>query len=469
MDYDVLILGGGIIGCSIAYEMSKYNLNIALIEKDYDVADDISFVNTSVVYDGSETSDNIMAALEKDGSKLIEEACEKFNVAYKRIGALRLAENDENSNRLVQMYNRAKERGIGKVHLIDPEEVYKMEPNIKLNVKKALYSENVAIMAPYDLAIAYAEIAADNSVNFRFEEEVLDIQTISKGFNVTTNKNKFTCKVVINTIPDKKYISSKDDDQIKHEGYTDISKNMNYLLVDDNFNKALNKVVINVIDDQKFVINIPNLSIGSVVGVKSTSQLNLNDGLEYANILIPELDSSNISNIFNEEYKKDSMIIDDSKIDMGYISVTGTHYGKITIAPSIARTISKTIANNMDVTYKKEFIDKRRDFYRFREMNKNERNEIISLDSRYGNIICVCNQVTEGEIVDCIRRPLGARTVEGVKRRTGAGLGNCHGSYCSRKIINILAREMDKRPSDIVEDSRDSRLWTNRIKEFDEV
>ena len=164
--------------------------------------------------------------------------------------------------------------------------------------------------------------------------------------------------------------------------------------------------------------------------------------------------------------KKPNDTIDDSKIDMGYISITGTHYGKITIAPAIAKTMSYTIANNMKATYKKNFVDKRREVYRFREMNKSQRNEIISLDKRYGNIVCICNQVSEGEIVDCIRRPLGARTIEGIKRRTGAGLGSCYGSYCDRKILNILAREMNKRPSDIVEDSKNSQLWPSRIKEF---
>ena len=108
MDYDVLILGGGILGCSVAYEMSKYNLNIALIEKDYDIVDDISFVNTSVVYDGSETSNELMSSLEKNGSKLIEEACSKFNVAYKKVGALRIVSDEKGIDDLINMYDRAK-------------------------------------------------------------------------------------------------------------------------------------------------------------------------------------------------------------------------------------------------------------------------------------------------------------------------------------------------------------------------
>lgn len=173
MDYDVLVLGGGIIGCAVAYELSKYNLNIAVIEKEYDIADDISFVNTSIVYDGSETSNNVMAGLEYIGNILLEDLCEKFNVPFKRVGSLRVVNDDNGVIKLDEMYDRAVRRGIDGVYLVEPDEIYEIEPNINTAVKKGLYSQNVAIVAPYDLAIAYAEVASDNGVNFRLEEEVL--------------------------------------------------------------------------------------------------------------------------------------------------------------------------------------------------------------------------------------------------------------------------------------------------------
>lgn len=468
MDYDVLVLGGGIIGCSVAYEMSKYNLNIALIEKDFDIVDDISFVNTSVVYDGSETSDSIMASWEKRGSKLIEDACEKFKVPYKKIGALRVADEDDNVKKLEIMFNRAEKRNIEKVKLLDREDVLKIEPNIDIDIKKALYSENVAIVAPYDLSIAYAEVAAENGVNFRFEEEVIDISNVNKGFKVVTNKNKFTCRVVINTIANDVYVER---DQIKCNEVREYltSKNMSYYLIDNSMKEALNKIVIKVLDDKNFILNIPNLSSGSIIGIKNPIAVNIEDGIKYGQMLIPNIDKCNITNIFNDVYEKDSIVIDDSALDKGYIRVTGTHYAKMTVAPVIAQSISNSIAKNLNTTEKKEFIDKRREIYRFRDMTNEERNELIALDKRYGNIICACNNITEGEIIDAIRRPLGARTVQGVKRRTGAALGSCHGSYCIRKIINILSREMDKKTVDIVEDSKNSRIWISRIKEFDEV
>lgn len=470
MDYDVLVLGGGIIGCAVAYELSKYNLNIAVIEKEFDIADDISFVNTSIVYDGSETSNNVMAGLEYIGNILMEDLCEKFNVPFRRIGSLRVVNDDNGVIKLKEMYERAIRRGIDGVYLIDPDEVYEIEPNINTEVKKGLYSQNVAIVAPYDLAIAYAEVAFDNGVNFRLEEEVLTIQNVTKGFRVVTNKNKFSCKVVINTIANEIYINEKGvvEEKDSEDGINSF-KNMSYILLDDNYEKKLQRIVTKTFDKDTFVVSTPVLNGGSLIGIKSIEKTSLDDNLQYASKLLKGLNKSNINNLFRESYDKDSIVVDDQKIDKGYISVIGTHYGKVTLAPAIAKMLCDTISSNLNCRLKKNFIDKRREFYRFREMDRNEINEVIKLDKRYGKIVCMCNNVSEGEIVDSIRRPLGARTVKGVKRRTGAGFGNCHGAYCNEKIIQILSRELDRKFTDIVDDSKKSNIISGRIKEFKDI
>ncbi len=470
MDYDVLVLGGGIIGCAAAYELSKYNLNIAVIEKEYDIADDISFVNTAIVYDGSETSNNVMSGLEYIGNTLLENLCSRFNVPFKRIGALRVVNDDNGVLKLKEMYDRAIKRGIDDICLINGDEVKKIEPNINTDIKKGLYSKNVAIVAPYDLAIAYAEVASENGVNFRLEEEVLNIEKINKGFRVATNRNKFTCKVVINTIADEIYINEKGVVKEKiSEAEEDSFKNMSYILVDDKYKNKLNNVVTQTFDKDTFVVSTPVINGGSLIGVKSSEKTSLEDNLSYVGVMLKDLNKSIINNLFRESYDKDSIVVDDSEIDKGYISIIGTHYGKITLAPALAKMICDTLTNNLNCTLKKNFIDKRRDFYRLRQMDREELNEAIKVDGRYGKIICNCNNVSEGEIVDCIRRPLGARTVKGVKRRTGAGFGNCHGSYCNEKIISILARELDKKITDIVDDSKNSKIIYSRIKEFKDI
>ena len=470
MDYDVLVLGGGIIGCAAAYELSKYNLNIAVIEKEYDIADDISFVNTAIVYDGSETSNNVMSGLEYIGNILLEDLCSRFNVPFKRIGALRVVNDENGVLKLKEMYDRTVKRGIDGICLINGDEVKKIEPNINTDIKKGLYSKNVAIVAPYDLAIAYAEVASENGVNFRLEEEVLNIEKINKGFRVVTNRNKFTCKVVINTIADEIYINEKGVVKEKNsEAEEDSFKNMSYILVDSKYKNKLNNVVTQTFDKDTFVVSTPVINGGSLIGVKSIEKTSLEDNLSYVGVMLKDLNKSIINNLFRESYDKDSIVVDDSEIDKGYISIIGTHYGKITLAPALAKMICDTLSNNLNCTLKKNFIDKRREFYRVRQMNREELNEAIKVDGRYGKIICNCNNVSEGEIVDCIRRPLGARTVKGVKRRTGAGFGNCHGSYCNEKIISILARELDKKITDIVDDSKNSKIIYSRIKEFKDI
>ena len=470
MDYDVLVLGGGIIGCAAAYELSKYNLNIAVIEKEYDIAEHISFVNTAIVYDASETSNNVMSGLEYIGNTLLENLCSRFNVPFKRIGALRVVNDDNGVLKLKEMYDRAVKRGIDDICLINGDEVKKIEPNINTDIKKGLYSKNVAIVAPYDLAIAYAEVASENGVNFRLEEEVLNIEKINKGFRVATNRNKFTCKVVINTIADEIYINEKGVVKEKiSEAEEDSFKNMSYILVDDKYKNKLNNVVTQTFDKDTFVVSTPVINGGSLIGVKSSEKTSLEDNLSYVGVMLKDLNKSIINNLFRESYDKDSIVVDDSEIDKGYISIIGTHYGKITLAPALAKMICDTLTNNLNCTLKKNFIDKRRDFYRLRQMDREELNEAIKVDGRYGKIICNCNNVSEGEIVDCIRRPLGARTVKGVKRRTGAGFGNCHGSYCNEKIISILARELDKKITDIVDDSKNSKIIYSRIKEFKDI
>lgn len=470
MDYDVLVLGGGIIGCAAAYELSKYNLNIAVIEKEYDIADDISFVNSAIVYDGSETSNNVMAGLEYIGNILLGDLCEKFNVPFKRIGGLRVVNDDNGVVKLEEMYERAVKRGIDGVQLIDSEEVYNIEPNINKNIKKGLYSRNVALVAPYDLALSYAEVASDNGVIFRLEEEVLNIMNIAKGFKVITNKNKFTCKVVINTIANEMFIDEsgvvEEKDELAKEN---TFKNMSYILVDDSYKNKLSRIITQTFDKDTFVVSTPVLNGGSLIGIKSIEKTSLDDNISYAVKILKDLDKNSINNLFRESYDKDSIIVDDSRIDKGFISVTGTHYGKITLAPAIARMLCDTLTNTLKCSQKKHFIDKRRESYKFREMNKDEINEIIKLDNKYGKMICLCNNVTEGEIVDSIRRPLGARTVKGVKRRTGAGFGSCHGAYCNEKIVSILARELGKKVTDIVDDSKNSKIISARIKEFNDI
>lgn len=464
MDYDVLIIGGGIIGCASAYELSKYNLNIALIEKDYDIADDVALINSVIVYDGVECEDSLESKLELMGNKLYNEVSEKFNVPFKRTGGLIIATNENEKKRLEKMYALAVKRGIENISLLDSNEVYKMEPNLNSKVHKGLYSKNLGVVCPYDLAIGYGEVAFDNGVNFKLEEEVIDIQKISRGFRVETNKNKFTCKMVINTTPGKSYsIDNGEKDVVNNAAY------LKYYLIEKDFKESFSNIIFTINEQNERIYTIPSVQGNTIAALNTVDYLNHNEGINKISTLLTTIKDKNIISSYESLIYRNSIIIDDSSIDKGYIKVSAKHYGEVTMTPAIAKIICETVVSNVNCKPKRDFNDKRRDFYRFRDLSNEERNQIIKLDKRYGKIVCLCQQITEGEIVDAIRRPLGARTLEGVKRRTGATLGSCQGAYCINKIVPILARETNKKLTEIVKDSKNSHILLNRIKEFDGV
>jgi L-2-hydroxyglutarate oxidase LhgO len=464
MDYDVLILGGGIIGCAVAYELSKYSLNIALIEKDYDIADDVALVNSAIVYNGVESEDTLMAKLEIMGNSMFDEISARFNIPFKRCGTLLVAEGEKGEKTLNKLYKRALERGINDVEILDSTEVYKLEPNMNNKVAAALHSKSTGIIDPYELALAYGEIAFDNGVIFRLEEEVLDIQNISKGVKVITNKNKITCKMVVNTTPGENY-SINEEKKINTKQKAQLS----YFLSDENYKEYFSNIVFTLKENGDKIYAFKTHYDTIVAGVNTKEAISFEENLSRVSTLVNGFTDENIDSFYQADYDKDIIIVDDSYINKGYINITGKHYAQVTMTPSISKMVCETIVNNMNCQLKKDFNDRRREVYKFRNLSDEERNNIIEVDERYGRMVCLCQQITEGEIVDCIRRPLGARTVEGVKRRTGVTLGRCKGAYCISRIISILARETNKQLTEIVKDSKNSKLLLSRIKEFDSI
>jgi L-2-hydroxyglutarate oxidase LhgO len=465
MDYDVLILGGGIIGCAVAYEISKYNLNIAVIEKDYDIADDVALINTAMIYDGVESEDTLTSKLERMGNKMMDTITAKFDVPFKRCGSLIIAQTDEEVTMIEKIYNRAIDRGTKDVLILEPEYIYEMEPNLNVDIKKALYSKNTGVICPYDLALSYGEVAFDNGVKFKLEEEVLDIQEIPKGFRVITNKNKFTCKMVINTTPSENYsiVNEKKLDVNNDEGI------LKYILLDNNEKATFSHALFMYNSKGERIYTLPTMEGDTVAAISTRDNISYNEVVDRVSKITSGVDNMDVKMFLEWPFFEEPMVIDDSGIDDGLIQIKGKHYGQVTMTPAIASIVCESVVSKMKCKLKKDFNDKRREYYKFRELSDEERKRIIELDKKYGKIICGCEKVTEGEIVDAIRRPLGARTVEGVKRRTGAAFGNCQGAHCLNKIVSILARETNKKMTEIVKDSKNSNIVLYRIKEFDSI
>jgi bacterioferritin-associated ferredoxin len=217
------------------------------------------------------------------------------------------------------------------------------------------------------------------------------------------------------------------------------------------------------------IYTLPTLEGDTVAAISTKENVSYNEVVDRVSKITSDVDNMDVKMFLEWPFFDEPMVIDDSGIDNGLIQIKGKHYGQITMTPAIASIVCESVVNKMQCKLKKDFNDKRRESYKFREMSDDERNSIIKVDKNYGKIICACEKVTEGEIVDAIRRPLGARTVEGVKRRTGAAFGNCQGAHCLNKIVSILARETNKKMTEIVKDSKNSNIVLYRIKEFDSM
>lgn len=461
MDYDVLVLGGGIIGCAIAYELSKYNLNISVIEKDYDICNDMPSINTESIYDGLECSDEVSSKFIRKGNLLMEEYVNRFKVPYKRCGTIYIARNESEAERVDDMYKRAQNKKIDEVKLLIGDEVLGYEPNIKGKVEKSLYIPNTGVVASYDFALAYGEIAFDNGVNFKLEEEVKSIEHINKGFKIKTNKNKFTSKIVIDTTRDLKL--QFEDGYIPKE---DREKYMKYMVMDKKYDDLYSNILLNISDKERIFVR-PTVNNETMASYSRRENVAYDDVVKKVEPLTGHINEKDIKMVRDWRFINEPVNIQDDIMETGYLSLNVDHYAMVTMTPALALSISKKVVEKLNCKLRKDFNDKRREYFKFRELTNEERNSLIKVDNKYGNIICQCQKVTEGEIVDAIRRPLGARTVTGVKRRTGAGHGSCDGCYCKDKIVEILAREMDKRIIEIVNNSKDSTVLSSRIKEFD--
>lgn len=461
MDYDVLVLGGGIIGCAIAYELSKYNLNISVIEKDYDICNDMPSINTESIYDGLECSDEVSSKLIRKGNLLMEEYVNRFKVPYKRCGTIYIARDESEAERVDAMYKRALNKKIDEVKLLIGDEILKYEPNIKGKVVKSLYIPNTGVVASYDFALAYGEIAFDNGVNFKLEEEVKSIEHINKGFKIKTNKNKFTSKIVIDTTKDLKL--QFEDGYVPKE---DKEKYMKYMVMDKKYDSLYSNILFNVGDEERIFVR-PTVNNETMASYSRMENIAYDDVVKKVEPLIGNIKEKDIKMVRDWRFINEPVNLQGNIMEIGYLSLNVNHYAMVTMTPALALSISQKVVEKLNCKLRKDFNDKRREYFKFRELSNEERNSLIKVDNKYGNIICQCQKVTEGEIVDAIRRPLGARTVTGVKRRTGAGHGSCDGCYCKDKIVEILAREMDKRIIEIVNNSKDSTVLSSRIKEFD--
>lgn len=475
--FDVLIIGAGVIGCSIARELSKYELKVCVLEKEVDVAAGTTKANSAIVHAGFDAkTDSLKGRLNAKGNAMFDKLSRELDFPFKRIGALVLCFEEAEAYKLEDLKIQGEANGVPGLRILSKEELKEMEPNISEEAVAALYAPSSGIVCPYEMTIAMAENALENGVEFRLDTRVLNIEKLKDSFKVETNRGSFEAKLIINAAG---VFADELNNMVSEENLSIIPRKGEYCLFDKEVGGLVQRTIFQLPTAMgKGVLVTPtvdgNLLLGpNAVDIEEKDNLvTTKEGLEEivnkGKRSIGNLPMSKVITSFTglrAHSLADDFNIGEVKGVDNFINAAGIESPGLSSAPAIAEMLKEIVVGRLWPERKINFNPVRKGIPKFRELNNEERNELIKLRPDYGRIVCRCEVVTEGEIIDSIRRPLGATTLDGVKRRTRAGMGRCQAGFCSARVLDILARELKIDPEEVTKFGGGSKLLVGRNKD----
>ncbi|MDK0864036.1 FAD/NAD(P)-binding oxidoreductase [Clostridium perfringens] len=463
---DIIVIGAGVVGCSIARELSKYNLDVLVVEKNSDVSEGISKGNSGIVHAGyNEKIGTLKAKLNIEGNKIFDDLSRDLQFPFKRNGAFILAFKDEEMKTLESLKENGEKLGVEGLEILTREEALNIEPNLNKEIVGVLNVKTSGIVSPYEMTIALAENAAENGVEFKLNSKVTNIEKISEGYKVTlNNKEVVSGKIIINAsglegafLNNLVSMTKREINPVKGE----------YCLFDKVAGSMINKTLFQVPNKlSKGVLVTPTAEGNLLVGPNAvegktleTSREGIDEILDKSKKSLEELPVARILNTFSgirPKTKEGDFIIEEVADAKNFINVIGIDSPGLTAAPAIGVYVVNMIKEKLDLVEKKNFKKTREKIVRFAELSLEEKNKLIKEKPAYGHMVCKCEFVTEGEIVEAIHRPIKALTVDAIKRRTRASMGGCQGVGCTLPISKILSRELGIDISDINKNSEGS-------------
>ncbi len=453
MDYDVAVIGAGVVGCAIARELSRYRLDVALIDAAEDVAMGASHANSAIVHAGYDcVPGTLMARLNVHGNELYDRWCQELNVPLKRIGTLVIAFGEADEAELKNLLELGEKNGVPGLKIISGDEARAMEPMLSQDVTAALYAPTGAITCPYEMTIACAENARHNGVKWMMNSPVTSIERRGDALHVTAGVYHLRAKYVVNA-------AGVHADEVARligdESFTIKPRKGEYMLLDRTA-ASLQKVIFQTPSKMgKGVLVSPTVDGNSFAGPTAVDIADKEDTSvtsasidELSRLALKSTPSLNLRGVITSfagvraQPSTGDFIIRPSEIDPRMIFASGICSPGLSSAPAIAEEIASILKEEGLPLNRKPFFDAERQPIRaFRHMTDEEKKAAINESPLYGRVICRCETITEAEIVEAIRR--GARSLDGVKRRTRAGMGRCQGGFCGPRVMEILSRELD--------------------------
>ncbi len=452
----IIIIGGGIVGCAVARELSRYDADIVVLESCNDVSCGTTKANSGIVHAGFDAKPGTLKAkFNLLGNAMFDKLSKELDFPFRRNGALVLCFDKEDFPRLGELYNRGVDNGVEGLEVITAEKARQLEPYVSEEVVGALYAKTSGIVSPYEMAIAYAENAATNGCEFLFDKKVVSIKSVGEKWSVTTEDgSEYVADAVINCAG---VYADDINNMVCEKKIKIIPRKGEYMLYDKTCGYLADRTIFQMPTKMGKGVLVAPTTHGNIISGPTANDVDdkenlytTYEGLEsvYTKSLksVPSLNKRYVIRQFSglRAHSVDGDFIIGESEKKGFYNVAGIESPGLTSAPAIAVYVAEEMAAKFSLGKKNDFIATRKAIPHFATMSDSERSELIKQNPLYGKIICKCEVVTEGEIVDSIRRPVGAKDVDGVKRRTRAGMGKCQSGFCLESVMEIIARETGK-------------------------
>ncbi|MGI6039668.1 MAG: NAD(P)/FAD-dependent oxidoreductase [Clostridiales bacterium] len=471
--YDVAIIGCGIIGASLAYELSRYKTRVVVLEKENDICCGTTKANSAIIHAGYDPQPGtLMAELNVKGCQMAKELCADLGVPYRQTGSLVLAFDDTDMQTLNTLYRRGVENSVPGLRLLSRDELRAIEPEVSESAIGALYAPTAAIVSPWEYGIALAETAVKNGVDLLLSTEVLSITDESDHWSLQTKDQVIKADFVINAAGVNSDIIHN---MVAEPAFKITPSKGEYYLLDKSEGDRVRHVVFQCPTvNGKGVLVSPtvhgNLIVGpNAVATNREDLATTGEGLDFIrNSAVRSVPSISFGeNIRNFAGLRANSDVDDFIIGIcarHFVDLAGIKSPGLTAAPAIAVHAVGLLKDDGLKLENKEHWNGTRKRIRFSELTPEERAQLISNNPAYGRVVCRCETITEGEIIDTLRSPIPAHTVDGVKRRAGSGMGRCQGGFCAPRIVEIISREYQIPPEQVLQDGEGSFILAEHTK-----